>query len=241
MIDVGGTSTDIGILTKGFPRLSAVEIHLAGVRANFRMPDVASLGLGGGSIVTVDESKRTVRVGPSSVGYELNTKARIFGGNVLTATDVAVSLGLVQLGDSSKVSDVPDWVKEEFQKEIRMRVEECMDTMRLTDDDVDVVLVGGGIFLIPDALRGVKKIHRPADFFAVANALGASTAQVHSSPSLKDSYAQSRFFIRLGIWFRGLHSFDGKSRTSRSSRRGEGQGHRPLSWRRPVKDRSARD
>ena len=59
VIDVGGTTTDLGVLSHGFPRESGVAVTIGGVRTNFRMPDVVSIGLGGGSIV---------RVGMASVG-----------------------------------------------------------------------------------------------------------------------------------------------------------------------------
>jgi N-methylhydantoinase A/oxoprolinase/acetone carboxylase beta subunit len=51
VVDVGGTTTDIGSLQHGFPRQAAVAFAIGGVRINFCMPDVLSLGLGGGSIV----------------------------------------------------------------------------------------------------------------------------------------------------------------------------------------------
>lgn len=51
VIDVGGTTTDLGVIQNGFPRESGVAVTIGGVRTNFRMPDVVSIGLGGGSIV----------------------------------------------------------------------------------------------------------------------------------------------------------------------------------------------
>ncbi len=67
VVDIGGTTSDVGILQHGFPREAAVAVEIGGVRTNFRMPDVLSLGLGGGSYVDGAE------VGPRSVGYELTS------------------------------------------------------------------------------------------------------------------------------------------------------------------------
>ena len=50
VVDVGGTSTDVGALIKGFPRPASTSVDVGGVRT-FRMPDVYSIALGGGSIV----------------------------------------------------------------------------------------------------------------------------------------------------------------------------------------------
>ncbi len=83
-----------------------MAVTIGGVRTNFRMPDVVSIGLGGGSIVR-EHADGSVTVGPDSVGYEITKKALVFGGDVLTATDIAVRLGMVELGDASKVAHIP--------------------------------------------------------------------------------------------------------------------------------------
>lgn len=49
VLDVGGTTSDIGVLVNGFPRLSDMGVEIGGVRTNFRMPDLISIGLGGGN------------------------------------------------------------------------------------------------------------------------------------------------------------------------------------------------
>ena len=49
VIDVGGTTTDIGSLRHGFPREANNVVEVGGVRTLFRMPDLLSLGLGGGT------------------------------------------------------------------------------------------------------------------------------------------------------------------------------------------------
>ena len=54
VVDVGGTSTDIGQLRRGFPREANSVVEVGGVRTLFRMPDLLSIGLGGGSLVTRD-------------------------------------------------------------------------------------------------------------------------------------------------------------------------------------------
>ncbi len=75
------------------------------MRTNFRMPDVFSIGLGGGSHVV--ETDQGVKVGPVSVGYRIQTEALVFGGQTLTTTDITVAAGNAELGDSSKVAHLP--------------------------------------------------------------------------------------------------------------------------------------
>src|SRR5213076_160570 len=51
VVDVGGTSTDVGQLRRGFPREANSVVEIGQVRTLFRMPDLLSIALGGGSIV----------------------------------------------------------------------------------------------------------------------------------------------------------------------------------------------
>jgi len=51
VLDVGGTTSDVGVITNSFPRESSLAVEIGGVRTNFRMPDLVSIGLGGGTII----------------------------------------------------------------------------------------------------------------------------------------------------------------------------------------------
>ena len=178
VVDIGGTTTDIGILHKGFPRESAMAVEIGGVQTNFRMPDLVSIGLGGGSHVSGHVAEEnTVRVGPESVGYRLTQDARIFGGSRLTASDLAVAAGRAQLGDPHQVSSLSPSVVEAGIRAIDQLVEDAIDRMKLSADPVPVIAVGGGSILLSDRLRGASAIIRP-EHCDVANAIGVAIAQV---------------------------------------------------------------
>ncbi|MGO4831873.1 hydantoinase/oxoprolinase N-terminal domain-containing protein, partial [Rhizobiaceae sp. 2RAB30] len=109
VVDIGGTTSDVGSLHKGFPRQATVAVEVGGVRTNFRMPDVFSVGLGGGSHVI--ETEHGIKVGPTSVGYRLVTDALIFGGSTLTTSDVMAAAGRAEFGDRSNVAHLsPDFI-----------------------------------------------------------------------------------------------------------------------------------
>jgi N-methylhydantoinase A/oxoprolinase/acetone carboxylase beta subunit len=173
VVDIGGTTADIGLLNAGFPRETANEVKVAGIRTNFRMPDVLSIGIGGGSIVDLD----TGEVGPASVGYRLTEEALVFGGSTLTATDIAVAAGRAQVGDPSRVAHLDPVFVERVLARIAERVAEAVDRMRTSPEPIPVVAVGGGSILLPDELPLFGAVHRPRNY-AVANAIGASIAQV---------------------------------------------------------------
>ena len=46
VVDIGGTTSDIGLLLDGFPREAAMTVNVGGVRTNFRMPDLLAVGPG---------------------------------------------------------------------------------------------------------------------------------------------------------------------------------------------------
>lgn len=176
VIDVGGTTTDLGVIQNGFPRESGVAVTIGGVRTNFRMPDVYSIGLGGGSIVR-ERPDGSVTVGPDSVGYEITKKALVFGGDTLTATDVAVRLGMAQVGDPEKVKHIDEDLARRAMSTIRELVEDSIDVMKVSSDDLDVILVGGGSIILPEKLAGARSVTKPA-FFGTANAIGSAISKV---------------------------------------------------------------
>ena len=176
VIDVGGTTTDLGAIQNGFPRESSVAVTIGGVRTNFRMPDVISIGLGGGSIVR-QKPDGSVTVGPDSVGYAITSKALIFGGDTLTATDIAVRLGMVTLGDPARVQHIPLDLAQKAMQVITTLAEDFIDAMKVSNQDSDVILVGGGSIILPEKLAGAASVIKPAHF-GCANAIGCAISKV---------------------------------------------------------------
>ena len=177
VVDVGGTTTDIGSLRQGCPRQANSTVEVGGVRTLFRMPDLLSLGLGGGSQVHDEPPGQTARVGPESVGYRLTERALVFGGPDLTATDIGVAAGLIDLGDPTRVAALPGARVAAALARIHAMIEEGVDRMKTDAADVPLIAVGGGCFLVPARLAGVSEVvHVPHR--EVANAVGAAIAQV---------------------------------------------------------------
>ena len=173
VVDVGGTTTDVGSLRHGFPREANNVVVIGGVRTLFRMPDLLSVGLGGGTLVGRD----SLALGPASVGYRLTEQALVFGGDVLTLTDVAVAAGLVDLGDRTRVATLPAALIQQTLARVRAMVEESVDRMKTEAADSRLIVVGGGAFLVPPRLAGVSEVVT-VPHQAVANAVGAAIAQV---------------------------------------------------------------
>jgi N-methylhydantoinase A/oxoprolinase/acetone carboxylase beta subunit len=175
VIDVGGTTTDIGVIQNGFPREATDDVRVAGIRTNFRMPDVLSVGIGGGSAVR--GTPGDITVGPDSVGYRLTSKSLVFGGDTLTATDIAVAAGLADIGDAALVRHLDPKIVEAALAHIAAVTADALDRVRTSAEPLPVVAVGGGAMLLPDTFPDLGEVHRPENA-AVANAIGAAIAQV---------------------------------------------------------------
>jgi N-methylhydantoinase A/oxoprolinase/acetone carboxylase beta subunit len=173
VIDVGGTSTDVGQLRRGFPREANSVVEIGGVRTLFRMPDLLSIGLGGGSLVEYDP----LAIGPASVGYKLTSEALVFGGQTLTATDIAIAAGLAEIGDAKAVAGLPRHLVAAALDEARRKIEDAVDRMKTEAADLPLIAVGGGAFLVPGRVAGISEVIR-VPHGDCANAVGASIAQI---------------------------------------------------------------
>lgn len=173
VVDIGGTTSDVGALTHGFPREASVAVDIGGVRTNFRMPDVYSFGLGGGSLVKRDP----LTIGPQSVGYRITEQALVFGGDILTTTDIAVAAGIASIGDPARVAHLDRAFVQEALERIQVMVETAVDRMKTSAEPVPVIIVGGGSILISRTLAGASEMVKPPHYEA-ANAVGAAIAQI---------------------------------------------------------------
>ena len=173
VVDVGGTTTDVGVLAGGFPREASFAVNIGEVRTNFRMPDLLSIGLGGGSLVRDGGA----RVGPDSVGFELTERALVFGGRELTASDVAVAAGRAEMGDPARVKRLDRALVGRALAAIKQTVETAIDQIKTSPAPLPVILVGGGSVLLDDGIAGASSVLKP-EHYRVANAIGAAIAQV---------------------------------------------------------------
>jgi N-methylhydantoinase A/oxoprolinase/acetone carboxylase beta subunit len=111
------------------------------------------------------------------VGYELTRRALVFGGDTLTASDLAVAAGRARFGEPERVAGLPAALVEGALAEIEERIAEVVDRMKVSAEPIPVVVVGGGSVLLGERLPGAGELVKPPHF-GVANAIGAAIAQV---------------------------------------------------------------
>jgi N-methylhydantoinase A/oxoprolinase/acetone carboxylase beta subunit len=187
VVDIGGTSTDVAYIVKGFPRESSITVNIGGVKTNIRCPDLLSIALGGGTIVK-HQNEEVDALGPESVGYNLVRLAKSFGGPLLTVHDVAVALGKLErkldvfktdfVTQSEKVSALPKKLVENAWAAVRTTVEEAVDKMKTTAEPVPAIFIGGGAMVVPkEGISGVSEVLSP-DHFEVGGAVGTTIAEI---------------------------------------------------------------
>jgi N-methylhydantoinase A/oxoprolinase/acetone carboxylase beta subunit len=174
VVDVGGTSTDVGVLVNGFPRESSTAVDIGGVRTNFRMPDLVSIAIGGGSII--HEVKGGIEVGPESVGFRLPNDAVVMGGTTNTLSDAAVVAQRMNIGDARLAMPFKDLLLRALEISDE-RVWTAIDQIKTSQEDIPLILVGGGSVILSETIEGVSKILKPENY-DVANAIGAAIASV---------------------------------------------------------------
>ncbi|PZG17183.1 hydantoinase/oxoprolinase N-terminal domain-containing protein [Nonomuraea aridisoli] len=177
VVDVGGTSTDLGVLTGGFPRESAAAVEIGGVLTNFRMPDILAIALGGGTVA------RANGLGPDSVGYRIAQEALVFGGSTPTLTDAATAAGRLprdaggwpeNLRKALSGTETQNVLESALARADEM-IADAVDRMALGRADRPLVVVGGGAFVLPARIPGASRVIRP-EHAEVANAVGAAIA-----------------------------------------------------------------
>ncbi len=186
VVDIGGTTSDIGVLADGFPRESNIVIEVGGVRTNFRMPDILAIGLGGGSVV----ADGGATIGPISVGHRLLSEGLAFGGQTLTATDLVVAAGAADIGDARRTEGIDGETVANGLDTIQRELDQNIERMKPSSKPLPVILVGGGAVLVTRTLEAASEMLRP-EHSGVANAIGAAIAQIGGEAERLVSYRET--------------------------------------------------
>lgn len=178
IIDVGGTSTDIGLVNNGIPRRCLNNSKIGGITLNFPMPDVHSIAMGGGSHVTIDKS--SIEIGPLSCANKFCTQSVSFGGKQLTLTDVALALGYFEIpGARIKNIELSHRGCKAVINEAVKKIYELISRFGPEELQLPIVLIGGGSSLFPKSLLDGRFII--PSYAHVANAYGAALAEISAT------------------------------------------------------------
>ena len=193
--DMGGTSTDVALISGGIPEVSSELTIDYGLPIHVPMVDVRTVGAGGGSIAFVNAAGM-LQVGPQSAGSSPGPICYGKGGARPTITDAHLLLGRL---DPSQLSDedgeVRRPVRQIFDRDIAIR-------LGLTPEDAATAVLRLANTHMAGAIRMVSlsRGHDPRDFVlfafggagplhavAVARELGVPEVVVPARPGLTNA------------------------------------------------------
>ena len=128
------------------------------------MPNLVSLAIGGGTIVS--RSGNGVALGPGSVGYRLTTEALVFGGAVPTPARMPSSPRDGPPTRSATRRENSPSIEDLLRRAIAAcdaRIEDGVDRVKTSGRELPLIAVGGGSGLIPETLAGVAGVHRAGE------------------------------------------------------------------------------
>jgi N-methylhydantoinase A len=182
MVDVGGTTTDIGVVTDG-----AIRVDRRGMiddaPSSLELAAITSYGVGGSSIFRV--ARGQIQVGPESVGAAPGPACFGLGGDEATLTDVLLLTGLLDpatyLGGSmalhpdrgakaieAKISEplgitLDEALRRMEDAHVTAIARALLDTTSVDEDTVLAAFGGGGPMTVCGAARkaGVRQVLIP--------------------------------------------------------------------------------
>lgn len=130
-LDIGGTSTDVCVVTDGKPQLTQ-EFKIDSLPVRLPVLDINTVGAGGGSIIWVDDGGM-LRVGPHSAGADPGPACYGRGGKEPTLTDAHVVRQTIRpeafLGGRMQIDvDAARAVLEPLARQFNMTIEEAADS-----------------------------------------------------------------------------------------------------------------
>ena len=113
----------------------------------------------------------------------------VFGGNTLTATDIAVAGGGAVVGDPALIADLDPAVVATAKAQMSHMLNLAIDQTKPSRAALPVVLVGGGAILVTEPLAAASQVIQPKHA-EVANAIGAAIAQIGGESERLVAYDQ---------------------------------------------------
>ncbi len=177
VVDVGGSTIDIGRIMNGQPEVSLGSSSIFNIQVNVRVPKMHSLPYGGGSLISIEDDLAEIK---ETIANNIEQQGMAWGGNTWTLTDSFLRLFPNSFQDEKiSLDGLRVLSKDDCQKVINRVTKEIKERIawfQLSNEDLPVVLVGGGSPLLVNRLFGkYQKVSHPAGYH-ICNAIGACFA-----------------------------------------------------------------
>lgn len=202
-MDIGGTTTDIGVVDRGNVREQRWGA-LENIKISFPLCEVESLGAGGSSVFKVVDGK--IQVGPESVGGAPGPACFGYGGTEATITDAYLLLGILD-GDSY----FGGTLKLDSDRAKAAITENVAKPLGLSLDEALVRMESAYTVKIADAMREIAPSLKDAALLAFGGAGPMSACRVADALGVREIIVprMAAVFSAFGIGFSDIaHSYD---------------------------------
>lgn len=202
-MDVGGTTTDIGLVGAEGIRQQQ-QGHIMGAPVGLRLCDIVSVGVGGGSILRAADG--AIQVGPESVGATPGPACFGFGGTEATITDFALLAGIIDPATYFNGTMALD--RSRAESAVRARI---ADPLGCDLDSALVAMEKAWVSKVVEALEGFARVSSRTVLAAFGGAgplaVGAVAEQAGIERVIVPRMAAA--FCALGVSFSDIgHSYD---------------------------------
>lgn len=204
-IDIGGTTTDIGIIVDGEPRVED-SLSVAGQRTFFSSIESVDIPLGGDSLVEVNQGEVRIR-------QQREGQAAAFGGSYPTLTDALHVMEEFTLGSKERstavITDLAGGTRlsteelsaeivREFTWDITDRLESFVRDHENLTASKRPIIVGGGVlsqFMVPRIADQTGFNYRIPEHADVAGAVGCGVSIVSLRTGIHIDTAQGKMTV----------------------------------------------
>lgn len=204
-IDIGGTTTDIGIIADGEPSLEE-KLEIEDYKTFFSSIESTDIPIGGDSLVEIASGEVEIR-------RERKGQAAAFGGSFPTLTDALHVIGEFSLGDIERseeaisnlaersernMEELSQEVVRKFSQNISQAAQQFIEGHESLKDKDRITILGGGVlskFLIPRIARKLEGEYNIPDHAEVAGAVGCAISRVSMKTGIHIDTAQGKMTV----------------------------------------------
>lgn len=202
-VDIGGTTTDLGIITRGHPKITE-ELEVCGFQTFFASIDSTDLPLGGDSLVVEEDGKVTIQP-------ERRDRAAAFGGGFPTPTDALHVLDDCTAGDTQRAKNAIKELSKEndlstrevarsIVQELTQRIcKQIRQFIKAHEElDQETTLIGGGFlsqYLLPKIAEQLDTDYIVPPYAEVAGAVGCAVSRVSLKTSIHMDSARGTMVV----------------------------------------------
>lgn len=198
-IDIGGTTTDIGLISKKEPEIED-KLEIAGFKTPYSSIKSVDVALGGDSHVEIEQGEIKIK--------ERKGHSAAFGGDYPTVTDALHVLGEFVQGDKKRSDEIMQElasgsgldaeelsteIANKFSQQISQEAQNFLQKHGKLNNGEELILLGGGVlsrYLLPRIAQNLGYPYMVPKHAEVAGAVGCAVSRVSMKTGIHIDTAQ---------------------------------------------------